>query len=265
MKNVLRSCMTATCIFLCVAGSVLAAGIDDPQMQRTMRAMANADTDWHPDLAGEFNGLRDYAKGRFKAAMQQFLSGAYYSDKLSQMCIGLMYLNGDGVKQDSVTAYAWVALAAERNYGDYVATRDRIKASLTPEQTRQAEAQYHKLAGVYADAIAKPRLVVQLRQGQMRLTGSRTGYQQSMWNAFYVPGITGDAGDAMVKGARCAGPTITLGYQDAPITGCGGDALYAKTFWQPKKYFASRDALWTQVTVGPMIEEKPDSSHPSNR
>ncbi len=53
------------------------------------------------------------------------------------------------------------------------------------------------------------------------------------------------------------GPTVLLGYMTAPVAGCGGDDEFAKTFWQPDKYFASRDALWkSEVIVGPMQDKR---------
>ncbi|MGH8121885.1 MAG: sel1 repeat family protein, partial [Rudaea sp.] len=174
MRNSTNSLVAATvAVALVMVGALHASERDDPAVQKTLRAMANADTDWHPDLAGEFNGLRAYAHGQYQDAMKRFLSGAYYADKLSQLCIGLMYLNGEGVAKDPVTAYAWLDLAAERGYTGFAATRDRAKAQLTTEQLEQAETKRADLARTYADTVAKHRLATQLALGRMRLTGSR--------------------------------------------------------------------------------------------
>jgi len=99
--------------------------LNDPSVQKTLRGMADASTWYHPDLFGEFAGMRHYAHHRFKEAMKYFEIGAYYADKLSQLSIGLMYMNGEGVAKDPAKAYAWLDLAAEREYPDFVATRDR--------------------------------------------------------------------------------------------------------------------------------------------
>jgi hypothetical protein len=229
---------------------------DDPAVQKKLRAMANADTDWHPDLAGEFNGMRAYAHGDYEKAMQEFLSGAYYGDKLSQLSIGLMYLNGEGVAKDPVTAYAWLDLASERDFDTFNATRDRVKATLSGEQLDQAQTLRVTLGETYADDIAKPRLTWQLRHGQMiSITGSRTGF-----NAGVYSGVADmvSRGSTTVLGAtsmRCTGPTILLGYIQAPVSGCGGDAVFAPAFWQADKYFASRDALLkAEVVVGPLTQ-----------
>lgn len=252
-------------IIATAAAAILSVGIvhggerDEAAVQKKLRAMANVDTDWHPDLAGEFNGMRYYARGQYRDALEQFTRGAYYADKLSQLSIGLMYLNGEGVAKDPVIAYAWLDLAAERGYADFAQTRDHVKAHLTVEQIQRATAVREDLARIYADEVAKPRQIQQLRFGQMYLTGSRVGFDFGVQSALGLHEMDGSVNASNY--ARCAGPTILLGYQNAPIAGCGGDALYSRTYWQPDKYFASRDALWkAEVTVG-LIQGK-DSSTP---
>ena len=112
----------------------------DPQIERVLTSMNNASTWGHPDLFGEFAGMRLYSEGHYKSAIKYFKYGARYADKLSQLSIGLMYENGRGVEQDSVTACAWLALAAERKYPSFLATRDRVCEALTPAQHDQAVA-----------------------------------------------------------------------------------------------------------------------------
>jgi hypothetical protein len=181
-KTTKRMIAAAVVAAMTMTGLAHASERDDPAVQKKLRAMANADTDWHPDLAGEFNGMRAYAHGRYVEAMSQFLSAAYYADKLSQLSIGLMYLNGEGVAKDPVTAYAWLDLAAERGFENFVATRDRVKDTLDAAQIQQGDVLRTTLAKTYADAVAKPRLVVQLHQGQMTFTGSRTGFNAGIYS-----------------------------------------------------------------------------------
>jgi hypothetical protein len=218
--------------------------LKDPSVQKTLRAMADASTWYHPDQFGEFAGLRYYAHHQYKDAMKYFEIGAYYADKLSQLSLGLMYMNGEGVAKDPVKAYAWLSLAAERDYPDFVATRDRLKATLTPEQLQKADEQRKTLDGRYADAVAKPRMVTQLRQGQMQLTGSRTGF---------------DSGVSQLQTKPTCGPSVVVGGNETPNAGCGGGAsLYAKSRWEPKEYFASRDAEWkATVSVGAIESPAP--------
>ncbi len=208
----------------------------DPAVQKTLRAMSNASIWYHPDQFGEFAGMRRYAHHYYPAALKYFKIGAYYADKLSQLSIGLMYLNGEGVAKDPVTAYAWLSVAAERDYPDFVATRDRVKAGLTPEQLQNSVAILTALQARYGDAVAKPRMARQLRLGMEQMTGSHTGFD---FGAYHQS----------VK-QNCSGGTV-VGNVDAPEAGCGGADIYAESRWVPEKYFASRDALWkATVSVG---------------
>jgi len=214
--------------------------LQDPYVQKTLRAMNDASTWYHPDLFGEYAGVRRYAHHQYKEALRYFEVGAYYADKLSQLSIGLIHLNGEGVRKDPVTAYAWIDLAAERGYPDFVATRDRVLAQLTPEQRDQAQAQRDKLAQKYADAVAKPRMEQQLRIGAAQMTGSHTGFDSGVLHA------------AMKQ--NC-GVGAVIGGVSVPVAGCGGNDIYAKSRWEPNQYFASRDAQWkATVSVGKLEE-----------
>lgn len=210
--------------------------LKDPDVQKTMRAMANASTWGHPDQFGEFAGLRYYAHHNYKGALKYFKIGALYADKLSQLSIGLMYLNGEGVRKDPVTAYAWLELAAERDYPEFKDTRDRVKASLTPDQLQQGEKIHAELAVKYGDAVAQPRMAKQLRLTQMEITGSHTGF---------------DSGITQLSTTASCGPSVIVGGEVTPQAGCGGPSMFAKSRWDPKTYFASRDAEWkATVSVG---------------
>jgi hypothetical protein len=210
--------------------------------------MADASTWYHPDQFGEFAGMRYYAHHQYKDAMKYFEIGAYYADKLSQLSVGLMYMNGEGVAKDPVKAYAWLALAAERDYPDFAATRDQLKATLSGEQIAAGEAQRKKLSERYGDDVAKPRMATQLHLGQMQLTGSRTGF---------------DSGVSQVSTKPSCAPSVVVGGNETPSAGCGNAAaLYAKSRWEPKAYFASRDAEWkAQVSVGAI--ESPAAAAPA--
>ena len=145
--------------------------------QDLLDAMSNTPTYGHPDLAGEFAGMHHYAAGDYKGAMKEFLIGARFADKLSQMSIGLMYLNGEGVRKDPVTAFAWIALAAERKYPKFLVTRDAVWAGLDTTQREQAKALLEQLYPEYGDASAKPRMIKRMRWDLTHLTGSYLGSQ----------------------------------------------------------------------------------------
>jgi hypothetical protein len=200
--------------------------LNDPEVQKTLRAMKDTSTWYHPDLFGEFTGMRYYTHRQFADALKYLEIGAYYADKLSQLSIGLMHLNGEGTPKDPITALAWFDIAAERGYPNFVATRDQLKATLTAEQIAQSAEVRGRLALRYGDTVAKPRMAVQLRQGQMQITGSHTGFN------FGISQLN-----------------VTPKSLEMPI---GGDTdMFAKDRWDPDSYFRTRDAEWkATVTVG---------------
>jgi hypothetical protein len=210
----------------------------DPQIERVLTAMNNASTWGHPDLFGEFAGMRLYSEGHYEAAIKYFKYGARYADKLSQLSIGLMYENGRGVEQDSVTACAWLALASERKYPSFIATRNRVCEALTPAQHDQAVAVLDKLMPEYGDAVAKKRMTRALEMAKTQGTGSRLGFDS---------GVT----TIGVKKGGCGGPTVA----DAPIAGCGSTDFWSPWRWDPKKYFTARDARWRGVVTVGSVED----------
>ena len=216
----------------------------DPQIERVLTAMNNASTWEHPDLFGEFAGMRLYSEGHYKAAIKYFKYGARYADKLSQLSIGLMYENGRGVEQDSVTACAWLALASERKYPSFIATRNRVCEALTPAQHDQAVAVLDKLMLEYGDAVAKKRMARALEIAKTQGTGSRLGFDS---------GVT----TIGVNKGGCGGPTVA----DAPIAGCGSTDFWSPWRWDPKKYFTARDARWRGVVTVGSVE---DAHHAAN-
>ena len=205
----------------------------DPEIEKIVTAMNNASTWGHPDLFGEYAGMRLYSEGHYKAAIKYFKYGARYADKLSQLSIGLMYDNGHGVEKDPVTACAWLALAAERKFPSFLATRDRVCEALTPAQHDQAVALLDKLMPEYGDKVAKKRMITALNLAKMETTGSRLGFDSGI--------------NTVSTNPNCGGPTVG----DTPVAGCGSTDFWSPWRWDPKKYFAARDAKWRgTVTVG---------------
>lgn len=205
----------------------------DPEIEKIVTAMNNASTWGHPDLFGEYSGMSLYSEGHYKAALKYFKYGARYADKLSQLSIGLMYENGHGVEKDPVTACAWLALAAERKFPSFIATRNRVCEALTPAQHDQAVAVLDKLMPEYGDKVAKKRMVTALNLAKMETTGSRLGFDSGINTASTNP--------------NCGGPTVG----DSPVAGCGSTNFWSPWRWDPKKYFIARDAKWRgTVTVG---------------
>lgn len=233
------------------------ASMEDKSSRDVLAAMSRTSTWGHPDEYGEFVGMQAYASGDYAKALQYFEMGARYADKLSQLSIGLMYLNGEGVATDPVMAYAWLALAAERKYPRYVATRDAVWKQLDDRQRELAVAQLKQLSGEYGDVVAKPRMERALREARTEMTGSLVGYGAPQVSTLTAAQFGADTGLD-----KLAGPLPSCGAHSidgAPITGCGN--IYVAWRWDPKQYFRIRDAVWFgTVTVGDP-EQGPGSAH----
>lgn len=202
-------------------------------LAKALKSISKQDTIGHPDLQGEYDGIRAYAHGHYDTAMQAFRRGARYADKLSQLCIGLMYLNGNGVDVEPARAWAWFAIAAQRDYPGFDQTRDHVWSSLSPAQRKRAVAIRNKLLPVYGDAVAKRRMRAALEHARSHMAGWLTGKPP------------GDESCATPAGSR---------------HNC--DDVYAAWRWEPKQYFKVRDALYRgTVTVGQLHQQQDDGGH----
>ncbi|MBD8873944.1 sel1 repeat family protein [Rhodanobacter sp. DHB23] len=233
-----RFVLMAALLPLSFAACVLAqdgAGKAPESPRQALSVLDKTYTTGHPDLYYEFDGMHRFVVGDYRGAMHYFRLAARYADKPSQLSIGLMYLEGQGVPRSPVMAYAWVALAAERNYPQFMATRDAIWGQLDADQRRQATQQEQALYAQYGDPVAKLRLEQAMRDSLADMSAGGLRPHQDV--AVYTS--TG--------GGQCAG---------GDARDC--DKLYADWFWNPRHYFATRDAAWSgTVTVGSLQKAVP--------
>lgn len=186
----------------------------------------------HPDLRWRREGLAAYDSHRYADALAQFQRAARYSDKPSQAMIAEMYWRGLGVPQDRPIAYAWMDLAAERLYPNFIAYREAYWQALTPAEQANAISRGQALLAEYGDDAAKPRLAHLLERTRKSATGSRTGYV------------------GFLEIIPMTGPMANSGMR------IRGDEYYADKYWKPAQYFALQDTLWNapppngKVTVG---------------
>ena len=246
--------LLASMAITAIAQPAATGPLQDKTSQEVLDAMSHSSTWGHPDQYGEFTGMQRYAAGNYQAAMKYFLIGARYADKLSQLSIGLMYLNGQGVQKDPVTAFAWIAIAAERKYPQFLATRDAVWAQLDAQQREQAKATLEKLYTEYGDPTAKQRMTLVLRWNRSELTGSYLGFGSDS-----VSSLTPEQFNGTGPMPACGAKTI----DGAAMTGCGN--IYASWRWDPKQYFKVRDGEWTgTVSVGALQDvtaSKPPARH----
>jgi len=189
----------------------------------------------HPDLMHRTRGLDAYNKGRFAEAFAHFKRGAKFSDKPSQGMVAEMLWRGEGVEVNRPLAYAWMDLAAERQYPTMLVHRERYWLRLTPEEREQALALGKALYEENGDDVAKLRLARELRRARSKTTGSRTGM----------------AGNLSITIATPSGMQTIDGTQ-----------YYQDKFWKPDQYISWQDEAWKNpptgnVNIGP-LETKPE-------
>lgn len=218
------------------------------KVKRILKAMDKASTEGHPDLFGEFAGMRSLYQGHYADALKYFRIGAYYADKLSQYSIGMMYLKGRGVRKDRVTACAWIELAAERKYPKFVEAHNVLCAGLTPVQHDRVAVVLAKLLPEYGDKVAKPRMKVQLAKNRIELTGSHVGFDFGVTSQPPPIGVgPPQEGRQPMDETHCPGSILSLGGMAIP----GKCGVYSPALLNPKTYFAARDAQFNgTVTVG---------------
>ncbi len=187
---------------------------------------------YHPDLRWRKIGLERYEQGKFDVALDAFVRSSRYADKGSQAMVAEMYWKGEGTDVDRARAYAWMDLAAERGYKDFLAVREHYWASLNPGERERALVVGKDIYADFGDDIAKARLERKIDQGRRKTTGSRTGFKGAL--TVLLPGN---------------GNWITL----------DGEQYYNDKFWQPELYFEWQDQIWREpykgrVEVGAVTE-----------
>ena len=175
----------------------------------------------HPDIRWRREGAYSYNHEEYDIAMDQFLRAARHADKPSQATIAEMYWKGLGVPRDPELGYAWMDLAAERMYPNFVIKREQYWRQLDDAQRRRAIERGQALLAEYGDAAAKPRLAKVLRQAKREITGSHAGFVSG---GLEIVPMTGPL----------AGTGVTL----------SPEQYYAPEFWEPGPYFTAQDAEW---------------------
>ncbi len=172
---------------------------------------------YHPDLRWRKAGLESYEEGRLTEAFNHFKRSARYADKGAQAMVAEMLWKGEGVAADRATAYAWMDLAAERNYKDFAKLREYYWSQLDAADRERALDMGAQVYAEFGDEVAKPRLAQKLDEGRRQITGSRTGFKGGL--TVMIP---------------TNGRWVTL---DA-------EQYYKDQFWHPEQYFEWQDQVW---------------------
>ncbi|WP_133500132.1 sel1 repeat family protein [Cognatilysobacter terrigena] len=173
----------------------------------------------HPDLEFRMYGVQAYGRKQYDRALVLLRRAAHFGDKPSQGLIAEMYALGQGVPPDMALAYAWMDLAAERGYRDFIVRRERYWARMTEADRARALEVGQSVYAEYGDDVAKPRFADQLRRESHNGVGSRTGYNSN---------------------ARIKIPS-QYGVQTVD-----GTLLNSLEYWNADQYWALQDALWKE-------------------
>ncbi|MEO8001604.1 MAG: hypothetical protein ABI644_06985 [Arenimonas sp.] len=185
----------------------------------------------HPDLKYRLRGVDAYKKAQFGGAFTNFKRAARYADKPSQGMLAEMLWKGEGVAADRVQAYAWIDIAAEREYPAMILSREKMWSQLSEDERKQAVAVSLELHKYYGDNIAKNRLEVALRRAKTHVLGSRVGYVGYSHLCLDMTGLE---------------PTDLLVCKDK----VDGSDYYQDKFWKPKDYWQWQDIAWKDPAVG---------------
>ena len=188
--------------------------------------------DSHPDIRHYRLGLAAYIRQDYGKAMSHFRRAAYFADKPSQAMSAEMHWNGKGMQADRASAYAWMDLAAEREYPELTALRERFWGAMTSVERERALQAGKALYKRYGDEVAQRRIEVVLRRTRKAVTGSRTGFTGNARIYALPPGT-----DDPCRGAsNCESPVVAI---DA-------GKFFASNYWEPKYYFKWREDSWRE-------------------
>lgn len=191
----------------------------------------------HPDLHWRKQGLDALNANNYRRALHAFMRSSRYADKFSQSMVARMHWEGLGTPVDRPLGYAWMDLAAERAYHDFLRQRELYWSQLSDTERSDAIDRGQAVYAEYRDSVAKPRMERVLDSATRQITGSRTGFISS-------------------------GLTIrTKDYGEIP-----GAIFYDKRYYQAAHYWCTQDAYWSrplnpEVEVGAPTTVKPPPPH----
>lgn len=93
--------------------------------------------------------IRYWNKQAYTDAFPLAYKAARWGEKLPQLMLGLMYLQGMGTEPDPVKGLAWLTLAEESGWHRWEELADRAREAVTPEERRAGEALAEELRPWY--------------------------------------------------------------------------------------------------------------------
>lgn len=173
---------------------------------------------YHPDLRWRREGVKSFDEGRYEDALAQLKRAAKYGDKPSQGLVAEMYWKGTGVEQDRALAYAWMDLAAQRNYKTFTAMRELYWIGLSPEEQKRAIEVGKEIYAEYGDDVAVPRMNAMLRKAKRDVTGSRVGFAGNL--------------------------EMQVRTENGEFAQIRGEEFYKEQYWEPELYAQWKDEFF---------------------
>jgi hypothetical protein len=151
-----------------------------PLSVSAQKASTDAHGIWYAQHTPSYEFLQKgtlyYANESYEKAYAQFMHAAWWADKLAHAQLGRMYSLGQGVSRDPARGWAWLRLASEREYPQFVTTANTVWEALDEQQRGQAIAIFeHELEPKYGDAVAIDRTHLRMWRRLRQATGSRLG------------------------------------------------------------------------------------------
>ena len=84
-------------------------------------------------------GVKAYLADDYATAIEKWRPPAEAGDSESQLYLGMMYFNGNGVKRNHVIAYMWANLAANQGNKASFRIRDFISSNMTKAQIAEGQ------------------------------------------------------------------------------------------------------------------------------
>ncbi len=236
----MRPAIIFTLVFAILVPSLSRA--ESPDSKRD-HVIANAQTfiNQHPDLLYRQRGMKAYKKGHYSEALFHFKMAAKFADKPSQGMVAEMLWKGEGVAADRAQAYAWIDLAAERNYPSMVISREKMWSLLSEAEQKKAVVLGQAIYDIYGDTVTKPRMEAALVQAKRNsVTGSRLGFVTTLSIEKNDPKLIGEGAESH---------------------GIEGETFYQGKLWEPKEYWKWQDLAWQKPNAG-SVEVGPLETNP---
>jgi hypothetical protein len=173
-----------------------------------------------------------YDTGNYRKARKEYELLARLGSKYGQYKLSVMHILGQSYDQDPVEAWAWAAVAAERNYGSLKKHADGIWSQLSEDQRMQAQSLFTERMKEYSDHSVTQRLYA---FSSSRLNNERIGRGVlpesfiSVSSPCYTPGgstlgVAGGASNVDTSGGAAAGG-IPGGGNGLAESGFGGGCI----------------------------------------